>query len=303
MQEIEQFKRNINLSEFAAHFGYSVDKRESSQNSAVMRHTNGDKVIITRSKSGDWVYFSVRDEKDNGSIIDFLQNRGGGSLGEVRKSLRGWLGSSRPVVPQASFMREISPVSHDRAAVLVAWEKAHFRAAVPYLEGRGLGPEVLKLSRFNDRFRVDHRGNVLFPHHDREGLSGFELKNKDFTGFASGGVKGLWFSACRPSDTALVLTESAIDALSFHVLNPSDTARYMSTGGALNPQQPALIRGALDKLPPGSVAFLAFDNDAGGDKLAQEVQALAPAHVEVRRPLPPVGKDWNQALKLKLGLI
>ena len=78
----------------------------------------------------------------------------------------------------------------------------------------------------------------------------------------------------------------------------------MSTGGSLNPQQPALIRGAMEKMPPGAEVLLAFDKDEGGDKLAREVEGLAPSGIAVRRVLPPVGagKDWNEALKASLGL-
>jgi len=42
-----------------------------------MRHRDGDKIVIARNDtSGAWVYFSVRDDRDNGTIIDFLQNTG-----------------------------------------------------------------------------------------------------------------------------------------------------------------------------------------------------------------------------------
>ena len=82
-QELERFKTEVNLSEFAAARGYALDRRESSLNSAVMRHPDGDKIVIARHEGGAWVYFSVRDDRDNGTVVDFLQNRGGGNLGEV----------------------------------------------------------------------------------------------------------------------------------------------------------------------------------------------------------------------------
>lgn len=52
------------------------------------------------------------------------------------------------------------------------------------------------------------------------------------------------------------------------------------------------------------VAFLAFDLDEAGEKLADEVRAIAPAGRELRRGLPDVGtgKDWNDMLKYKIGL-
>ena len=40
-----------------------------------MRHSNGDKIVVNRGADGHYVYFSVRDDDDNGSIIDFVQRR------------------------------------------------------------------------------------------------------------------------------------------------------------------------------------------------------------------------------------
>jgi hypothetical protein len=45
-------------------------------------------------------------------------------------------------------------------------------------------------------------------------VCGYEIKNRDFTGFARGGSKGLWLSHTEPDDTRMVSCESAIDALS-----------------------------------------------------------------------------------------
>jgi len=305
-EELERFK-HINLSEFAASRGYALDRRESSRNSAVMRHPNGDKIIIAKNEaSGDWIYFSVRDDRNNGTIIDFVQHLEGVSLGRVRQILRAWLGSPRPVGIQLhAFVRDLLPVSRDRAGVMQTWEQAKNCFALPYLTGRGIGPDVLLLPRFVRRVRVDQRNNALFPHYDKDGLCGFEIKNKDFTGFAKGGVKGLWYSQALPTDRQLVLTESAVDALSYHVLHPDELwTRYMSTGGELNPQQPALLRSAMEKLPAGAVVLLAFDNDEGGEKLSEEVKAIAPAGRTLRRVLPDAetGKDWNDMLKYHLGL-
>ena len=78
----------------------------------------------------------------------------------------------------------------------------------------------------------------------QKGLSGYELKNVGFTGFASGGSKALWLSHELPDDNRLVFCESAIDALSHAVLFPDNRARYASIGGKPNPQQPELIRAA-----------------------------------------------------------
>ncbi len=306
-EELEQFKSHINLSEFAAGRGYALDKRESSRNSAVMRHPDGDKIIIARRPDGTWIYFSVRDGADNGSIIDFVQHRDGKNLGRVRQTLRPWAGGSPPSpagLQLPLFARDLVPIAKDREAVLKAWEQAKPCFGLPYLTARGLGPEVFMLPRFHGRMRVDQRHNALFPHYDREGLCGYEVKNAGFTGFAAGGLKGLWHSKALTTDKRLVLVESAIDALSFHLLQGDEHTRYMSTGGELNPQQPVLLRGAMEKLPQGGVVLLAFDNDAGGEIITAEVEAVAPSGRDVRRVVPDAGtgKDWNAMLKYKLGL-
>ncbi len=301
--ELEKFKTDVILPELAASRGYAVDRRASSRNSVVMRHPDGDKIIIARYEgTTHWVYCSVRDDRDNGTVVDFLQNRGGGSLGMVRKTLREWLGSTRPTSQLPLFVKELQPVSRDRAGVFAEWEKAEACTALPYLTGRGLGPDVLALPLFAGCVRVDRRNNALFPHYDKEGLCGFEVKNKGFTGFAAGGRKGLWYSQTKTTDARLVLIESAIDAMSFHVLHGDLFTRYMSTGGELNPQQPLLLRGAMEKLHPSAVVLLGFDDDEGGEKITKEVEAVAPAGRTLLRMKPEGGKDWNKILTNKLGL-
>jgi len=304
--ELQRFKKEINLSEFSASLGYALDKRASSRNSAVMRHANGDKIIVARSEgSGDWIYFSVRDDRDNGTIIDFLQNRSALNLGQVRKRLREWLGTARPSIQPNLFIQELLPLSRDRGIVLKAWEKAKDCPSLPYLTSRGIGPDVLALDRFAGCIRVDQRNNALFPHYDGEGICGYEIKNKGFTGFAPGGIKGLWSSQIKEEDNQLVLVESAIDGISYHILHGSDRTRYVSTGGELNPRQPGLIREAIKKMPEDALILIAFDYDEGGEKIAEELKKVIPPERKPRRALPDVGagKDWNEMLKHRLGLM
>ncbi len=41
----------------------------------------GDKIVVKRDADGHMVYFSVRDDSDNGSIIDFVQKCRGQACG------------------------------------------------------------------------------------------------------------------------------------------------------------------------------------------------------------------------------
>jgi hypothetical protein len=106
--------------------------------------------------------------------------------------------------------------------------------------------------RFAGRIKVDGRANVIFPHADVAGPCGYEIKNRNFTGFSKGGDKGLFFSAARAGNTTLVIAESGIDALSYAALHPQENGRYASTAGALNPNQPALIAATIERMGPAA---------------------------------------------------
>ena len=308
-QELERFKTEIDLCAFASSLGYERDARESSQNCDIMRTSNGDKIVVVKhidNKGAEhWVYYCVRDTQDNGTIIDFLQWRGGGTLGQIRKTLRGWVGTDRREVRDYQRPSKLRPVSRNRAAILLEWEQARPIQSLPYLTKRGLGPDVLALPAFLDGARVDSRGNVIFPHYDGEGICGFEVKNLGFTGFSAGGSKGLWFSKAENTPRTMVFCESAIDAMSYFVVNGGKDIRVISTGGTVSAVQLDLIRRTMERFPPGSRVVLAFDADDGGDKLAEDILAVAPPAVFVHRELPPVGmgKDWNDALKYQKGIV
>ena len=96
-----------------------------------------------------------------------------------------------------------------------------------------------------------------------------------------------FFSVPLASPQAIVLCESAIDALSCHLLHPP--FRCLSTSGAR--PDPAWLSPLLASDLP---VFCGFDNDPTGNAMAQRMIQL---HPSVRR-LPPPAKDWNDALRL-----
>ena len=304
--ELERFKREINLTELAASYGYRLVDRERSGSgrwrgstaaSISMRNpTTDDKVIIRRDRDGHWTYFSVRDDADNGTVIDFVQRRRAGGLGGVRKELRSWLHEDRPRVPVQLFRPNVRTQARDEEAVRAAFESARVERS-PYLAERGIAAGVQRDSRFRSRYRVDARGNVLFPHCDPENgrVVGFEAKNRGYTAFATGGRKTFWISEKLPDDDRLVIVEGSIDAFSYHQLFPHPSARYLSTGGALGREQLALVAAAIAAMPTGAEIVSAMDADAGGDRLHQQLVAVAER--PLRRHRAPVPKDWNDYLR------
>ena len=86
--ELDSFKQ-MNFVEFVRTMGYELDERESTRSSFVLRDGGGDKVVAMTNEGGHWVYFSVRDPADHGTLVDFVQRHTGEGLGHVRKRLRG----------------------------------------------------------------------------------------------------------------------------------------------------------------------------------------------------------------------
>ncbi len=299
MDELNIFKKNIDLREFAASHGYFIDKKKSSPTSSIMRNFDGDKLVMAiDKKSSCYVYFSIRNPHDNGTIIDFLTNRNQGNLGEIRKILRGWLGIST-AKKEIPVFQKLKATNKDTRQTIIEYEQAVHVSHSPFMEWRGLDMALLNSPRFKDRFKMDRRRNILFPHYNRNGLCGFEKKNYNFTGFSGGGVKGLWSSKCLVDDKRLVLSESAIDGISYQALHNMLFTRYLSIGGSMNPDQLKLLFLAMCKMEGGEV-LLAFDNDLDGEKIADQVRAIAPVGLNISRHLPK-SKDWNQDLINKIG--
>lgn len=302
--ELEAFKTAIDLRAYASSLGYSLDRRESWRGSSVLRHSSGDKVIVKRDQDQHYVYFSVRDDSDNGSIIDFAMRRKSLNLGQVRKELRPWIGKDAASLPAFPAL----PITaKDRFEVDSAFRRMMDATRHAYLEDeRGLPVALLEANRFAGRIKIDGFGNAVFPHFDLEGLCGFEIKNRGFTGFARGGEKGLWLSHREAGDNRLVLAESAIDALSHAALFPAPDTRYASIGGEMNPRQPKLLVAALERLPQASEVVAAMDADETGQKLSGAIlEAVERVSKERDRKdlrftlhLPSGAKDWNDALKL-----
>ncbi len=307
--ELDAFKREIDLRQFAVSLGYEIDRRESWRGSTVLRR-GADKIVVKRNGNGHYVFFSVRDDRDNGTVIDLLQRRQNLSLGAVRQILRPWIG--QPAI--FSLFPKLEPAGPDRMGVEGAYRRMTDAQRFPYLEHERCVPTAVLLSpRFAGRLRIDSLGNTVFPHFDTSELCGYEIKNCGFTGFAAGGQKGLWLSHTHPADRRLVLTESAIDALSYAALFPDaeDQTRYASLGGKPSSRQIALVQATIARLTAGAEILAAFDADDAGRQLVEAIRkAVASVAGRTGRSdlifkshLPTQeGEDWNMALQ-NVGLV
>ena len=304
--ELQDFKR-IDLVQYAVSRGFSVDRRASSRASVVVRHSCGDKLIISRDRTGIYFYFNAKGN-DRGTIIDLVQSLDGGSIGDVRKTLRGYDPSEAKSSGNTVHQTVECLKSKDRSAVKSAWQKAKvLKSRSSYLTDFRSIPETVYLNeKFAGRFKVDARGNILAAHHDRDGLCGFEMKNgtkskTTFTGFSPSGTKGLFFSKQGLDDRIVVLTETFIDALSVATIAGISDRRFFSLGGNPSPVQMGLLKSAIDKLANGTIVEMRFDYDDAGLKLAAKVREeilVTATNVKSFRAIQPpeAGTDWNDYL-------
>ena len=299
IKELDRFKTEINLTEYAASKGYSLDRKESYSNIAVMRSAD-DKINVSKGEDGHWVYYSWHHGL-GGTIVDFAQDTGNPNLGRVRQELRPWIGVSgaRPTVPETDYQKVVEPTTKDRGKVQETYRQLDIATRHPYLENeRFIDRTTLYDMRFKGKVFKDDRGNACFPHVDKNGLSGIEMKNKEFAGFTKHGEKALWISNCYKGDDRLVITESAIDALSYHQIKGTEKTRYASIGGSPSQSQYDLVKAMFEKGKKGMTFVVATDNDKAGEKYYQRISEIAQSvGKRVVRDIPEKSKDWNDKLK------
>ncbi len=291
-QELEQFKR-MNLPDFAAkYYGFERDKQSSSENSFAMKRGN-EKVVFKKNPNGHWAFFSVNQggmQGRAGTIMDFVMwQENNPNFGKARQVIRGHVSpSSFPIAP-AQILPQPA-VQFDYTELSARWSQMkHYPG---YLSAqRGLTPDTI--ARFRDHIRLDDHGNTVFRHDDEHGITGWEVKNRNFTGFAAGGKKALF--ACQiggPGEPPnIIIAESAIDAMSYYQQRHAP-GLYISFGGKLTDKQTKLLADTLARYPNAQV-LIATDADPPGEEYAEIIRGMRP---DAKRERPPQGKDWNDTV-------
>lgn len=170
----------------------------------------------------------------------------------------------------------------------------HFHAVRRYLlEQRALPLALIESLARSGELYADARANAVFLLRNAHGQPvGAELRGigpVPWRGMAAGSHKDLGFFSVPPTPRPnVILCESAIDALSCHVLHSDH--RCLSTAGAR--PNPAWLQ---DLLLQGCRLRCGFDLDPTGQAMAQAMIALHPSiHL-----FPPPLHDWNDALRAR----
>ncbi len=252
---------------------------------------------------------------NDGKFMDWLAEKGGGGAIDLVMHVRqvdfkaavAWLsGQPLPVMEQP---RSPAP---PRPLILPQRDATQWATVQHYLvETRGLPAAMIDGLHAKGLIYADDRGNAVFLRYadtsngqfwTRGEPTGANLRGthprQPFHQLASGSAREngwFWLGAGKGEVRRVVLTESAIDAMSLATLErgklPQQSGRliYLSTDGA-----GAIPVAALQAvIQQGGQVVAAFDADKAGEKMAWRVAQAVPG---VQRMIPAYGKDWNERL-------
>jgi hypothetical protein len=293
--ELDRFKQSIDLVDYATRrHGYDV-KKAGPRDQWYQLEKDGEMLIVSRKAGGHQVYLNPGDDRDSGSIIDFVKTRENQTLGQVRQTLRQYLGEPNPspahggpaapsppplapaaYAPNASEPAELETEAERRARLVAAVMGTH--AALTdrsYLHHRHLSDETIDSPAFQGRVFTSQQGNfrnTAFPLYNEHGIATVEQRNDDYKHLLQLPKTGVWVShPTEGKDTPvqrLVVSESPVDAMSYYQLHHrgaegQPNTLYVATSGTVTERQVELIQKLIDKQEPREVV-LANDNDAAG---------------------------------------
>ena len=275
--------RNIPLDRVAAALGYRRDPADRA------RFKRGGSVI---SINGEKFFDHLRD-MGGGGAIDLVIHATGCRFTDALRFLGGHEGRGKTTITPAAPRRLRLPGPSPRA-----WPRV--RDAL--VRQRALRADVLEACLSRGLLYADDRLNAVFVCRNASGhRTGAEILGtaprpggKRFRGMAPGSRKmrgGFWLRCDRNRPALVILTESAVDALSARSLRIEGTrepgAVVASTAGVAS-SVPAWIE---DWEPKRIVC--AYDADTAGDSAADRLAVNDPRVIRLR---PRAAKDWNEIL-------
>ena len=275
--------RNIPLDRVAAALGYRKDPTDRAR-----FKREGSVISINGEK-----FFDHLRGTGGGGAIDLVIHATGCRFPDALRFLGGHEGRRESTALQPAPRRLRLPRPSPRA-----WPRV--REAL--VRQRALRTEVLEACQSRGLLYADDRLNAVFICRNASGRpTGAEILGtapqpggKRFRGMAAGSRKargGFWLPCDRNRPALIILTESAVDAISARSLRIEETREHgavvASTAGIAEAVPPW-----IEKWKPQAI-ICAYDADSAGDHAAQRLQVSDP---RVTRLRPLGAKDWNEIL-------
>lgn len=260
--------------------------------------------------NGKWYWFSRG--FGGRSALDYLIKVREMSFLEAVEKITGRAAVVPPVFP--------TPKKKERKALLLPEASPSADRVIRYLTDRGIDEELLRFCLSTGRlYESLPYHNAVFIGMDRDGKPRYaSLRGtaSDFKGEATGSDKRFSFSipSKGESDT-LHLFESAIDLLSYATIRKEERLAWneghlLSLAGVYRPRKelqessfPLALKEYLGNHSDIRKIVLRLDNDFTGRLATGALTEMLSGQYEVRSSPPPKGKDYNDCLCIRKGLI
>lgn len=189
---------------------------------------------------------------------------------------------------------------------------------IKYLSDRGIDMEVIRYC-IKEGFIYESlpHHNVIFLGFDENKIARYAAyratNNLKILGDAAGSNKKYCFHITQQNSKALHIFESAIDLLSYATLLKNQGEDWhkeslMSLAGVYGKRRDgtAKVPVALQKILSANEKIkelhLHFDNDKAGRIAAESVRTILGKEYEIKDEPPPAGKDFNDYVRICLGI-
>ena len=310
-KSFRDFRNEISIIELALSVGYKLRKKDGIKWPVLKDEISGDKIIIVNPQSiSNQGYFNPQDLKDKGTLINFVKNR----LGSIFPYLNGKseAGNINAVLYNYQRLpmpkRDLFKIDANNLVSEYSEKEFHIPDGLSelkdptYLYFRGIQSQTINNSFFKRKIfnvKSNDYNNIGFPYYNAFGDTvGFELRNKHFRHVIEGTDRsiGIWHSNLPQTLESVILTESPIDALSYHQLKGKKNTLYVSFGGSVTFRQLETVKSiiASANVSPELKIISAVDNDEMGRIYTQKFKETFSENIF--EDFPGL-KDYNADLK------
>jgi hypothetical protein len=317
LKTFQDFRSQISIIELAISIGYKLSKSDGLKWPVLKDEVSGEKIIIVNPRSSsNQGYFNPNDPKDKGTLVNFVKNR---------------LGSIFPYENSKSEISNVNAVLYNYQNLDIP-EKSAYRSNVEklienhsskgftlpegitelknpeYLYSRGLELQTFNNIAFKGKIfnvRIGEYDNIGFPYFETEDkIAGCEIRNKHYKHMVEGSKRSsaVWHSNIPDIMDLAVLTESPIDALSYHQLKGKENTLYVAFAGAVGDDQITTLKAIIKRANtrPEFKFISAVDNDDAGRRYTEKFKNVFSEYLIVDVPFL---KDFNEDLRRTRGLI
>lgn len=245
----------------------------------MFRNDAGDKIVVAR-KNDYTTFFNPNIPDDKGDIIDFLLHRLNGGAVDPTAMQRGNMERLQQALERvAGYVPDPSAAAEQRKAAPTGYSVQPLTAALPFdaaqlLRVRGINPDMLRQPDLAAEMGLLHANNghvnLFFRWRDGRGSpAGGQYK---YLNTATGGTAKYFLPGTTRYNSAwctslenrngLFVCEDPFDAISYRQLKPDWNFALLATGGAITPEQIAIIKGRARQA--NVPVALGNDNDIAG---------------------------------------